>query len=283
MLPVTQRAELPLPGGTANAGRVVRVDDAVLGDTVRRPMRATSPASHALLRWLERVGFDGAPRLLGIDEQRREVLRYVHGSSPSPPYPAWAYTDEALVSVAELLRRFHDAVEGFDPGRRPWPRGASPDFRDRGFVSHNDVHPGNVVFRDGRAITLLDFDLAAPGCREWDLAIAAREWVPLGEPSDAGADAATTAEWAGSADWAGSAAARLRLLADAYGLAPAQRRRLADALVPSWRRGYELVAASARQGHPEFARRWRGGGHEREHRTGAWLARHDAVLRRALR
>ena len=33
--------------------------------------RPSSPAVHALLRHLESVGFDGAPRLLGVDERGR--------------------------------------------------------------------------------------------------------------------------------------------------------------------------------------------------------------------
>ena len=55
--------EVLLPGGLANRGAVVRI-----GDTVRRPQRRTSPSVHALLRHLETVGFDGAPRFLGVDQ-----------------------------------------------------------------------------------------------------------------------------------------------------------------------------------------------------------------------
>jgi hypothetical protein len=29
----------------------------------------------------------------------------------TPPYPDWALTDEALVSVAELLRAYHQAAQ----------------------------------------------------------------------------------------------------------------------------------------------------------------------------
>ena len=87
--------EVPLPGGVANRGRVVRI-----GDTVRRPLRRTSSATHALLRHLEAVGFPGAPRFLGVDARDREVLSYIPGSTVIPPYPDWALTDEALESVA---------------------------------------------------------------------------------------------------------------------------------------------------------------------------------------
>ena len=64
-------AEIPLFGGTANRGQVYRV-----GETVRRPLRPSAPGVHALLRHLEDVGFDGAPRVLGVDAEGREVLTY---------------------------------------------------------------------------------------------------------------------------------------------------------------------------------------------------------------
>ena len=75
-------AEIPLHGGTANRGLVVR-----RGDTVRRPLRPTSAATHALLNHLEEVGFDGAPRLLGIDAQDREVLTYHPRRGGHPALP----------------------------------------------------------------------------------------------------------------------------------------------------------------------------------------------------
>jgi len=98
-----------LRGGYTNDGQVVRV-----GETVRRPWRKTSPATGALLVHLERVGFDGAPRFLGRDEDGRETLSYVDGEAAIEPQQPWALTDEALVSVARLLRAFHDAVASFE-------------------------------------------------------------------------------------------------------------------------------------------------------------------------
>jgi hypothetical protein len=43
-----------------------------------------------------------------------------------------------------------------------WPR-ALADPAGGTILCHNDVCPDNVVFRDGRAAALIDFDLAAPG------------------------------------------------------------------------------------------------------------------------
>ena len=116
--------ETLLEGGFTNAGRVTRV-----GDTVRRPARPTTPATKALLDHLERAGFDGAPRFLGIDDRGREVLSYVPGEAAVEPVPEWAFRDEALVSVAELLRRYHAAAASFDATRHAWPLALPAGFR----------------------------------------------------------------------------------------------------------------------------------------------------------
>src|SRR4051794_26842518 len=172
-MPGESEREVVLVGGTANRGRVVRV-----GNTVRRPQRPTSAAVHALLCHLEDVGFPGAPRFLGVDEQGREVLSYVSGTAITQPYPAWALTDEALVSVARLLRAYHAAVRTFDPSPYAWSPSPPDPFAGE-LISHNDPNLDNVVFRDGRAVALIDFDLASPGARVWDVACAARLWAPL--------------------------------------------------------------------------------------------------------
>ena len=70
------RGEVLLYGGLTNAGRVSRV-----GSTVRRPRRPTSRATWALLDHLERVGFDGAPRFLGVDDHGREMLSFIPGEA----------------------------------------------------------------------------------------------------------------------------------------------------------------------------------------------------------
>ena len=107
---VNRQREVPLHGGTTNAGLVTRV-----GDTVRRPLRPTSAATKALLDHLERVGFEAAPRYLGVDDAGREVLSFIPGQAAIAPYPDWALTDEALVSVAQLLRRYHERSRRLTP------------------------------------------------------------------------------------------------------------------------------------------------------------------------
>jgi hypothetical protein len=169
--------EEPLAGGFGNLGLVVRI-----GDTIRRPPRPSAEAVRALLIHLQECGFDGAPRYHDTDEQGREVLDFVAGDVPMPPYPEWSMSDAALDSLGELLRRFHDATRTFDATA---VTGWELDWADPGggpVLCHNDLFPENVVFRDGRAVALIDFDMAAPGRAFWDLGVSAQEWMPLHAP-----------------------------------------------------------------------------------------------------
>ena len=115
--------------------------------------------------------------------RRTETLSYIDGWAAVPPLPEDMLTERALISVAELLRRYHQAVASFDPAGYRWPRPVPARFAGP-LVSHNDVHPANVIFRGGRAVALIDFDLAGPGSPAWDLAAAARHWSPLYDERD---------------------------------------------------------------------------------------------------
>jgi hypothetical protein len=240
-----------------------------LGDTVRRPARPASGSTHALLAHLEAVGFTGAPRPLGFDGQGREVLSYIPGQAAIAPLPDWALAPEALVSVAELLRRYHDAVETFDPGSRRWGSTVPARFRG-GIVSHNDPNLDNVIFRDGRAVALIDFDLAAPGSRAWDMACAARLWVPLRARDDVPASVRD------------ELFDRLALFADAYGAGREQRTELVEAVAICHRWCYAIVRDAVRAGHETFTAQWRGGDRARAARTGRWLGAQAPQMRRAL-
>jgi hypothetical protein len=96
--------EVPLAGGDVTEG-VVRV-----GDTVRRPVGPHSQLVHSLLAHLESVGFDGAPRFLGIDRSGREVLSYIHGEVAGRPRPPWIADETRLASVGRLVRAYDDAA-----------------------------------------------------------------------------------------------------------------------------------------------------------------------------
>lgn len=178
MFAVTTQQEIPLLGGDVTDG-VVRV-----GDTVRRPSRASTASVHALLRHLERYGFEGAPRALGVDERGREVLSYVEGGSAARPLPGYALSGESLAALARLLRGFHDAAEGFVPPREAvWETGSNDDEAPR-LIGHCDVNLDNVIFRDGLPVALIDFDMARPTTRLFDVVTTLRHWAPIADPID---------------------------------------------------------------------------------------------------
>jgi hypothetical protein len=252
-----------LCGGTANRGRVVRV-----GDTVVRPTAPCWPATHALLRHLDAVGFDGAPRVLRAGPVT-ETLTYIDGRAAVPPFTDDVLTDEALVSVADLLRRYHRAAATFDPAGYAWPRPVPARYRT-GLVSHNDVYPANVVFREGRAVALIDFDLAGPGSAAWDFAAAARLFVPLLDEVDI-ADSRR-----------GRAVERFRIFLAASGLTRAARGSVAEALVANHDWTYAIVTEAAAAGHAGFADHWRAVAPEAG-RARRWCERNRRALLAAAR
>jgi GNAT superfamily N-acetyltransferase len=254
-----------LAGGLGNEGRVVRV-----GDTVRRPAGPWTPAIHRLLRHLEAVGFAGAPRVIGLDGDV-EILSFLPGSVAVPPFPAWSASTKLLVSVAELQRRYHEAVADFvaQPGE-VWGHGATPPELAGTLVGHNDLCLENVVVRDGRAVAFIDFDFTAPVNRLWDIAIALRHWAPMWDPSDLDEHRAHL-----------DPVARCGTFLDAHGLDPAERERTIDALLAFLDQGLGFVRAQAEAGHTGHRAQWDAGYEGKNRRAHRWILDHRTELERA--
>jgi phosphotransferase family enzyme len=251
--------EEQLAGGIANAGGVVRA-----GDHVIRPVNAYTHSAHALLTAVRQAGFAGASAPVGIDDDGRERLVYIDGDVPLPPYPGWAQSDAALASVATLLRRLHDAARAFDPGRWDWSQEMA-DPAGGSIVCHNDVCLENVVFRDGVAVGLLDFDFAAPGRPVYDLAQFARMCVPVDDETSA-----ARLGWQPS-----DRPRRLRLVADAYGLDRTGRVELLGCLDAAIAAGGEFVRRRVAAGDVNFIKMWNDmGGAERFDRRRRWWGAH---------
>ena len=170
--------EVPLQGGWVN--EVVRV-----GDTVHRSAGPWTPAVHALLRHLEARGFEAAPRVLGFDEQGREVLTYIEGMPAVHPWPTALRTEQGLAEMVRLLRRYHDAVVDFrPPAGAIWRTGKRDPGRGE-IVLHRDAGPWNVLWRDDKPVALIDWDFAEPGPAINDLAFMAWYAIPLHEHEEA--------------------------------------------------------------------------------------------------
>jgi Ser/Thr protein kinase RdoA (MazF antagonist) len=269
--------EVDLPKGDVTEG-VVRV-----GATVRRPRQPQSLAVAGYLDHLARVGFDASPRYLGRDDRGRDVLSYLDGQVPGDPPEPWAAGTEVLSSVGRLVRRLHEASRGYAAGTGFAPPPGSVWGRDLvkvdvpvdepapELVSHLDVTPQNVVFRDRRAIGLVDFDLAGPTTRLQDAYNTAMYWVPL-RPAD---DIWPT--WRGV-----DQPSRLRIFADAYGLSDEQRAALPDLGVAHAERSWARMRAAAQTLGGGWARMWRDGVGDAIRRRQSWLAASKQDLLAAL-
>lgn len=262
---------VPLVGDGVTPG-IVRI-----GDTVRRPVRPFTATVQAFLAHLHAAGCTAAPVPLGYDEAGREVLSYVPGEVPREPLPAWATTDAVLDQLARLVRRLHDAAAGWTPpadavwGSLPGEAdGVVPLFDVPELVAHMDHCPGNVVFRAGQPVALVDFDLARPTSRLVDVVNALYWWVPLLHPADR-APSLTAAD----------VPARVARFADAYGLTRDQRAQLVPVAVQRARNTH-LTARAAAEVDPVFRRFWDEGVKDRMPRAEQWWAQNATAVERAL-
>lgn len=212
------------------------------------------------------AGFAGASSPVGIDADGRERLVFIDGEVPVAPYPDWSQSDTALRSIATLLRGLHDAARAFDPQGLTWDD-ALADPAGGTLVCHNDVCPDNVVFRDGIAVALLDFEFAAPGRPVYDVAHLARLCVPIDDEVDQARLGWRPAD----------RPARLRLVADAYGLDRDGRAELLIAMDDAIARVEAAVRRGVDAGDANIIAMWnRTGGSERyDRRRRWWMAHHD--------
>ena len=256
-------SEEPLAGGIDHFGAVVRVDD-----TVRRPGGSAAAQIRLFLDHLAEAGFTGAPRFRGIDEHGREILDYLDGDVAIPPFPDWVADEGLLVSVARLQRELHRAAVGFRlPAGMTWPARRLPQGAQGDLVCHTDLCLENVVVREGRAAAFIDFDMATPASPLFDIAVAARHWVPLRDPVDiADARAAT------------DLARRFRLFAGAHHLGAAQREQVTSMVSAFLDDALASIRRRAEAGHPGFARMWADGYEGMNRRSRVWLLQYAKDL-----
>jgi hypothetical protein len=224
-----QLVEIPLLGGNVSES-VVRV-----GDTVRKPVTASTPAVEALLTHLADVEFESAPRTLGRDERGRQILEFIPGTM-ADAYGQPPLTLADLQRVGRLIRELHDATASFvPPADAAWNVVIPPDASD--LICHHDLAPWNLVFADDGRWVFIDWDGAGPSSRLWDLAYAAHGFVPLQRSGDPTADAP-----------------RLRALADGYGLDERRRHALPELIVGHTRGMYDLLRRGSETGEQPWAR-----------------------------
>jgi aminoglycoside phosphotransferase (APT) family kinase protein len=205
-----------------------------------------SPAVHALLLHLERVGFAESARFLGTDAEGNELLGFIDGVSG---LTAWReiVPDAGLRQYASFIRRYHDAVRDYEPpADAEWMTALGP-VRPGELVTHGDLGAWNMVWRDGVIVGLLDWDQAGPRPAMHDIAYALDYSVPFRSDEDAIAEIGFPAP--------PDRAARLRVFAEAYGLESTEG--LVDAVIEEQRSTLRATVELAERGlrpHVEWVR-----------------------------
>jgi aminoglycoside phosphotransferase (APT) family kinase protein len=238
-----------LQGGNIS-GEIVRI-----GATVRRPTGPWSPSVHALLRHLEQRRFTGAPKLLGVDDEGREVVEYIPGEVPWPAaHRRLLGSAASVVRMGRLLRAFHRAVADFDAGDDAiwqFPEMAADALvhaDERGLIiCHNDATAWNLVIGDQRW-AFIDWDAAGPRPPIWDVAYCAIGVIPISPDTAA-------AGWPGPVP----VVERLTALAGGYQLANHDRQRLPEVIVARIRSSYEHLQRRAMAGIAPWDALWRSG------------------------
>ena len=239
---------------------------------------AESDLVEALLLYLEGVGFDGAPRFLGLDDRGRQILSFMDGQVAGRPWPNWVADDDRIASVARLVRRYDDAAHGFGLPPvaraliRPDPAGMPAALRGPAtFVAHMDICPENVVFRDGQAMALIDFDLARPSNRLREVCVMLLWWAPLMPEPDRESCVRTVDVFA-----------RAALIVDAYGLSDCDRSQIAQTMLNSTERSWHAMRYRAAERGGPWQRLWDQGVGDLITRRHEWLRRHADTLHQAV-
>ena len=195
--------------------------------TVRRAVGPWTPTVHQVLDHLAAAGIAEVPRVLGVDDQGREVLGWLEGETVVVPA-----ADGVLRSMGALLRRVHDAAATIEvPDDARWR--SAPDGRPATgeVVCHRDLQPSNVLVDGDRIVGIIDWDLAGPASVSADLGFVLWAWIPLAHGEGLSAEQAE----------------RVRSFLDAYG---APRGSVTDLVLAAIQAHEDLVAHGASVGDP---------------------------------
>jgi Ser/Thr protein kinase RdoA (MazF antagonist) len=170
---------------------------------------------------------------------------------------------DGLHRVGRLIRELHDISAGFTaPADANWQVVIPPDRSD--LVCHHDLAPWNLVCDKDRWV-FIDWDGAGPGSRLWDLAWAAKGFVPLDADGDPARDAP-----------------RLRALADGYGLTVEQRTELPPLISAHARGMFDVLRAASLTGEQPWARLYAEGHSAYWGPSADYVDRHLDIWTRAL-
>jgi hypothetical protein len=176
--------------------------------------------------------------------------------------------------VGRLVRGLHDAVADFVlPPGQTWHFGSLGGPPPH-LACHHDLSPKNTVFREGRAVAFIDWDLATPEAPIHDVVHAAWQFVPLASPEECRRQG-----WVRPPDHG----RRLRLLLDAYDLPTEVRAGFAARVAARMEVTASGIESLAAHGEPAFRHLVRSGVPENIRRDRARVEASTEVLDATLR
>jgi len=215
------------------------------GEIVRRPAGPWTLAVHSHLRRLTDAG-QIVPEPLGVDGEE-ELLTYIDGT------PLWMpgdpqYVDERTIrELGALLRCYHDVAETIGcADDQTWNRLPTEPAGPHRIICHNDFAPWNVI-RTSVGLSIIDWDLAAPGTTDWDLAYASWVCAPLWNHDDVGARGLSPIP---------DRAERLAAFLDGYGASADQRVSLLDTLRARAAAAIDQAREWATEGRTGWRQQW---------------------------
>jgi aminoglycoside phosphotransferase (APT) family kinase protein len=164
---------------------------------------------HKLLKHLESVGFKYSPRVLGFDNEGREILSFIDGDSGKDGWTK-IITDEGLRKYARLLREYHNAVSEYHPANNSEWAYSRGGVKKGEIVCHGDFGVWNIVWRNDEPVGVVDWDFALPAKPRYDVLYALEYSAPF-------RDDETSIKWQYFPK-APDRKNRIKVFAEAYGL-----------------------------------------------------------------
>lgn len=202
-----------LSGG--REGKIIKENNNVV-----RPSNLWTTYVHTFLKFMHENEFDNIPIPYGVNEEGMELVSFVEGMVYNDNLPDTILSDDVLIEVAKLLRRYHDIGEKYVhqlTGKEVWMLSKHSPIE---VMCHGDFAPYNITFVDGHVHGIIDFDTLHPGPRIWDIAYAVYRWIPFVSPKNP--------------DYCyplNEQIRRLKLFVDTYDLKDEERKQLPDKIV----------------------------------------------------
>lgn len=219
-------------------GKIIKNSDKVV-----RPGNLWTVHVHSFLNYLLNNGFTNIPTPYGIDKNGNEVVSYVEGVVYNDGLPKRFLSDEVLVSVARLLRKYHDIGAGYIEkltGDEIWMLEKQLPME---VMCHGDFAPYNATFVDGMVSGIIDFDTLHPGPRLWDIAYAVYRWISFVSPENP--------EYSDDLE---EQIRKIKVFVDAYGLDENSRKELPAMMIKRIKSLISYMKEQAGLGNEDFAR-----------------------------